>query len=400
LRAARRRVCLRLLGAALLSGLFPAPAAGVQPRSFPDACSLAAQDVADWVSTVAAALSQARQIGQLFMVGLQSGAGTTAVDDAMTRLYAGNVVLFGTGWTSAARVSAATTWLQSEAQAANGGVGAFLAGNQEGGQQGTFQAFYGPGFDSIPSAVEQGQMDPDALEQAAWRWGAQLFNAGVNLDLAPVLDTVPAGTELQNAPIGYWGRQLGSDPQSVAEHGVAIIRGLRAGGVAVAPKHFPGLGRVSGNTDFTAQGTIDPYFSGLGDPYVAPYRAAVNAGAEFMMVSSALYPRVDDQRAMFSSVVITTLLRQGLGFDGVVISDDVGAAAAVADLTPAQRALAFFRAGGDMVLTVQPSDIEPMTAATLQAMQADPIFAQQIQASLTRVLTAKARAGLLPADCG
>ncbi|HZU78086.1 MAG TPA: glycoside hydrolase family 3 protein, partial [Dehalococcoidia bacterium] len=65
-----------------------------------------------------------------------------------------------------------------------------------------------------------------------------------------------------------------------------------------------------------------------------------------------------------------------------------------------QRALAFFRAGGDMVLTVQPSDIEPMTAATLQAMQADPIFAQQIQASLTRVLTAKARAGLLPADCG
>src|SRR5205814_1714346 len=99
---------------------------------------------------------------------------------------------------------------------------------------------------------------------------------------------------------------------------------------------------------------------------------------------------------LFSPVIVTGILRQALGFRGVVITDDVGAAAAVADLSPAERALRFFSAGGDMVLTVEPTDVEPMIDATLAAMDDNPAFAQQIEASVGRVLAAKAASGLLP----
>jgi beta-N-acetylhexosaminidase len=348
---------------------------------------------------VQATLSRDQQVGQLFMVGLQSGAGPAEralVDDVLQRLHAGAVVLYGEGWSGRVTVLAEADYLQALARAADAGTGLFVAGNQEGGQNGSFQAFYGDGFSDIPRASRQAALyDPDTLEQQAYTWGSELMSAGVNLDLAPVLDTVPAGTEAANAPIGYWGRQYGSTPDAVTAYGLAFLRGLHDAGVAAAAKHFPGLGRVAGNTDFTATGTSDSFFTGAGDPYLQPYRAAVQAGVEFMMVSSAAYPRVDAGRALFSPSIITGILRQSLGFQGVVISDDVGAAAAVANLSPAERALAFFRAGGDMVLTVELSDVEPMVAATLAAMDADPTLATQIEASVARVLTAKAGAGLL-----
>lgn len=345
------------------------------------------------------ALTPEQRVGQLFMVGLPSGAGgaqTAQTNDAIQSYHAGNVVLYGSDWSSAGTVRAATRPLQSLAREANAGVGLFISGNQEGGQWGSFQAFYGAGFSPIPSPIYQAQGDPALLQEQARLWGDQLLNAGINLDLAPVLDTVPPGTAATNAPIGYWGREYGFDPDTVATYGVAFTRGLLNAPIAVAVKHFPGLGRVTGNTDFTAQGITDDAFTGLDDPYLIPYKAAIDAGAQFVMISLATYLQVDDRPAVFSSAMIEGILRRGLGFDGIVITDDVGQAKAVADRPPAQRALDFFYAGGDMVLTVQPSDIQPMTQAVLEAMSDDEAFAAHIEASVQRVLVTKEKFGLLP----
>jgi beta-N-acetylhexosaminidase len=120
---------------------------------------------------------------------------------------------------------------------------------------------------------------------------------------------------------------------------------------------------------------------------------------QFVMMSLAVYPRVDPQPAAFSSTIIRSILREGLGFDGVVISDDVGLAAAVQDRTPAQRALDFFRAGGDMLLTVLPADIQPMTNAVFTFYTTDAAFKATIDAAVQRVLRAKAKSGLLPKRC-
>lgn len=348
-------------------------------------------------------LSPERQVGQLFMVGLSGGSSAAALaqtKDAIASHHAGNVMLYDNGWSSAGTVRAVVQPLQQLARDANAGVGLFVSGNQEGGQQGSFQAFYGPGFDTIPRPIDQAQAvrgDPEQLWKLALTWGGQLLQAGVNLNLAPVLDTVPAEAVASNDPIGHWGREYGFDPATVEAYGVAFERGMRAAGVAVAIKHFPGLGRVTGNTDFTDQGIVDDALTGTSDPYLQPYAAAIREGAEFVMMSLASYPRIDSQPAVFSRVMMNAILRDSLGFQNIILTDDVGAAAAVADRPPEQRALDFLRAGGDMVLTVQPADVARMSAAVLQAAMADAAFGNQISRSAQRVLRIKRSHGLLPA---
>ena len=339
-------------------------------------------------------MDEPTRAGQLLMVGLGSGApAPPAVLAAVRDSHAGGLVLFGSGWRGADRVRAAVEPLQ----AAAGGLAKLLvAGNQEGGEQGSLQAFYGPGFDAIPAPVVQGGEAVATLEADAARWGAQLAAAGVNLDLAPVVDTVPLGTDAANAPIGAMGRELGHEPTGVATHGAAVVRGLRTGGVQSTLKHFPGLGRVRSNTDFSASGTVDSVTMD-GDPYLQPFVAGVAAGARFVMVSSATYTRIDaHSRAVFSAPVLA-MLRRVLGADVVAVSDDVGAAASVASVPVGERAVRFVDAGGDIVLTVEASQAPVMSAALVERSTSDPGFKARLDSSVLRVLRAKLDMGLLGA---
>ena len=143
------------------------------------------------------------------------------------------------------------------------------------------------------------------------------------------MDVVPSATASQNQPIGALEREFGYTPQVTGPHGVAFIQGMREAGVATTAKHFPGLGRVAGNTDFTS-GVVDNT-TGPGDPYLMSFGSAIKAGVPFVMVALATYTRLDpDHLAAFSSRIIRGLLRQQLHFQGVIVSDDLGAAAAVA----------------------------------------------------------------------
>ena len=116
------------------------------------------------------------------------------------------------------------------------------------------------------------------------------------------------------------------------------------------------------------------------------------------MVSSATYQRIDDEHiAMFSSDVVTDLLRDDMGFTGVVVTDDVGNAAAVRAVAPVStRAVRFLLAGGDLVLTVRSQDIPVMSEAVIDRARAHPSFTALVDAAATRVLTLKDDAGLLP----
>ena len=100
-------------------------------------------------------------------------------------------------------------------------------------------------------------MEPDRLRADAQTWGKQLIAAGVNLNFAPVMDVVPASAESKNQPIGVLKREYGNDPATVGAHGVAFLRGMAKAGVTTSAKHFPGLGRVLGNTDFTDPNIVE-----------------------------------------------------------------------------------------------------------------------------------------------
>ena len=318
------------------------------------------------------------------MVGVPAG-DPVAGAAALAGVPVGGLFLHGRSAAGAEAVGAAVAQLQAAAT-----VPLQIAVDQEGG---SVQTLTGPGFDRIPSALDQGRQDPAALQAATAGWAAQLHGAGITMDLAPVADTVPAGSEAANPPVGAFDRQFGSDPAAVAAAVTTVVRALQDAGVVATVKHFPGLGRVTVNTD-TDLGATDPETSPT-DPFLAPFGAAVDAGVGAVMVSSATYPQLDpDSPALFSPAVLG-LLRGQLGFDGVVISDDVGHAEALSTTPVAQRAVDSVAAGVDVVLTVSPDDAVPMTQALAERAAADPGFADRVEEAAGRVLALKERFGLL-----
>ena len=192
-----------------------------------------------------------QRVGQLFMVGTPaSGADAGVVANQISQYHLGNVFLSGrsgSGVTSTAAVVAGFRARVSSATTA--GVPLLVGTDQEGGN---VQVLSGPGFASIPTALSQGSWSSATEIANSAEWGRELHAAGVNLDLAPVTDTVPsAAFAPSNLPIGYWQREYGYDPATVAAHSVAFTKGMSSSGVGTAIKHFPGLGYVTGNTDDT-----------------------------------------------------------------------------------------------------------------------------------------------------
>jgi beta-N-acetylhexosaminidase len=354
--------------------------------------SASASPVADCVDRTLDALTEAQRVGQLLMIGLRKDRLDPAVAAAIAESHVGSVAFTDRSSIGVITVRALTDEVQALATVpATDGVRFFVAANQEGGQ---IQTLSGPGFSTIPSAVDQGSMATNQLRAMAARWGAELISAGVNLDLAPVADVVPAGTEAENAPIGQLERQFGSDPTSVARHVRAFIAGMHDAGEATTAKHFPGLGRVAGNTDFT--GDVVDTVTGPDDPFLQPFAWAIDAGVPFVMVSLATYRLIDpDHLAVFSPDIIGGILGKRLGFDGVVISDALGATA-VQDIPAGSRAVDFIAAGGDMIISNQTSPADKMAAALVSRADVDPTFRARVDDAARHVLTAKDAAGLLP----
>ena len=265
------------------------PAARATAEKAPGGTKAAA--TASCPAVLLSGMTEAQRAGQLFLVGLATDQLDPATAAAIRSHHFGSV-LFGT--TSYAGVGAdrnVTRAVQSLVSAqATAGVRFFVAANQEGGQ---VQALQGPGFPAIPAAAEQGQLNPAVLQQDAAAWGRQLRQAGINLNLAPVMDVVPPGTDKENAPIGALQREFGHSPGIVAAHGTAFARGMAEAGVATTAKHFPGLGRVRNNTDFSSA-VVDSVTT-PDDPYLHSFQAVVNAGVPFLMVSLATYARIDPQ---------------------------------------------------------------------------------------------------------
>jgi beta-N-acetylhexosaminidase len=343
----------------------------------------------DAARRILAQMSLAERVGQLFMVNATASAVDPSAVTAVTRYHIGSLYLAGQTSLSVKQTAAITAALQ---QQVGSGPSLFISADQEGGE---VQRFTGPGFSAMPTALVQGTMAPATLRAQAAEWGNQLAAAGVNLDLAPVLDTVPSAAAAgRNPPIGGFEREFGYDPATVTAHGVAVVQGLAAAGVATSVKHFPGLGRVAANTD-TSSGVVDSVTT-RHDPYLAPFAAASNAGTPFVMMSTAVYGRIDpDNPAAFSPTIVQGMLRGDLGFHGVIVSDDLGNARQVASVSVPDRAPRFLAAGGDLVLTLDNGQTAAMVGAVLARAQADPRFRAQVDASALRVLLAKQHLGLL-----
>ena len=387
-----RAVALVLALALTLAGCFrsspsplPGPTAGpraipVPPRTGPnvDAC----------ISTTVSQMTMRQLVGQVMLVGTPI-ADPAAITGLVMTYELGGVFLSGRTQAPAEQLRSGISALQASAPRS---AGLLIALDQEGGRVQTVQ---GPDFPPIPSAGAQGALaDSDLLSQTR-TWAGLLADVGVTLDLAPVADTVPASLGAGNPPIGALDRSYGSDPAGVAADIATVVAAMQNTGVYATLKHFPGLGRVTKNTD-TSAGAVDTEVTAQ-DPYLEPFRTGIKAGAGAVMVSLASYPNLDPQAiAAFSAPVVTGLLRQQLGFNGLILSDDLGNAVAVRDVPVGQRAVRFIDAGGDVALTVASSTAAPMFDGLLDAANGSAAFRAKVVAAATRVVRAKYAVGLLP----
>jgi beta-N-acetylhexosaminidase len=366
-------------------GAMPSPGLTSAPTSPAGAPDTAARTLAS--------MSLLQRVGQLIMVGANATGPSSSTLSALSDHHVGNVILSGRSTLGIAATAKVTARLRARATApATARVGLLVATDQEGGK---VQALSGPGFSTIPNGLTQGGWATATLRTRAATWGEQLRSAGVNVNLAPVADTVPQATAQSNGPIGFFQREFGFTTAVVGSHAAAFVQGMKASRVASTPKHFPGLGRVVGNTDTTA--SVTDSITTRTSAYLAPFRQAIAAGAPFVMMSSAFYSKIDASHpACFSRTLITDVLRGDLRFRGVVISDDLGNAKQVARWSAGSRATQFIAAGGDLVLTVNPALAPTMATAVIAKAKSSASFRKQIDSAALRVLRAKAAAGLLP----
>ena len=331
-------------------------------------------------------LSTRELAGQLVLVGI--AAGSEIPPATFEEHHAGGIFLLQV-WEGAEQVDAV---VDSALALARPELPPLLAVDQEGGQ---VRMLRGDAARETASAETLGAEGPQAVADAYTSIGEDLSARGLHVALSPVADVVDPELGDANEPVGGLDRGFGTDPAQVADCVTAAVEALSEQGIGATLKHFPGLGRVEQNTDFSAEG-IEDTTTGPEDPFLESFRAGIDAGAQLVMMSSAIYPRIEpDVPAMFSAAAIQDLLRDGLGFEGLVVTDDIGAAQAVADVPVAERATRLLEAGGDAVLTADPSLTGELVDAIEEWAGRGEEQEQRVRESAGRMLALKEELGLL-----
>ncbi|MBD0674742.1 beta-N-acetylhexosaminidase [Streptomyces sp. CBMA156] len=277
---------------------------------------------------------------------------------------AAGVILFGENVTSPEQLARAVADLKQAAAEAPHPRTLLLMTDQEGGRVRRL-----PGAPELSARSVGSAADPVAAAAESGSGAARtLADAGLNLNLAPVLDVYDKPDNF----IDHYERSYGQDPGAVAELGTAFLTAQQGLGVAATAKHFPGLGAAprGANTD-EGQVTLNVPLSQLRSRGEAPYRTAIAAGVRLVMASWAVYPALDpDHPAGFSSTIIQGELRGRLGFDGVTVTDAMEAKALAPYGGAGDRALAAAGAGMDLMLCSarDPGQAEEATEALAAAL--------------------------------
>ncbi len=288
-------------------------------------------------------------IGGLLVVGFRGATIKTAgpITKSIAADGLGGVILFDrdrSGGPRNVRSPAQLERLTADLQGLAGERTLLVAIDQEGGRVNRLKAAYG--FPAMTSEADIGRKADDATTRAwATVIAETLASTGINLNLAPVVDV---DVNPRNPAIGALDRSFSSDPAVVEGMARIEIESHRAAGVATSLKHFPGLGSATANTDFGVADVTDTWSRGE----LAPFEGLIGSGhVDTIMAANLVNQDLDpDYPASLSSAIVTDLLRGELGWDGVVITDDLQAGA-ITDAFGADEAIArAIEAGCDLLL--------------------------------------------------
>ena len=265
-----------------------------------------------------------------------------------------------------------------------GNVAPFIAVDEEGGTVVRIADNEAFGAQDVGDASALGSAgDTEAAKRAAEQIADYLMPLGFNLDFAPVADVVDP---LRSDTMGL--RSLSSDAAVAADMVRAEVEGFRDKKMLCCAKHFPGIGAAAGDSHEGAI-TIEATNEELETVDLVPFRAAIEAGVPMIMVGHVSLPNIvgDSTPAPLSSAVVQGMLRDSLGYTGIIVTDSLSMGAITDYCTPAEAAVAALKAGCDIPL--MPERLDEAYQGVLSAVQVGELTEERLDESLTRILTAK-----------
>lgn len=341
---------------------------------------------------IVAAMTMEQKTAQIFFItpeeltGVSTATVTGSLTEAALQKYpVGGLVYFGKNLVSPEQTRDMLTKAQ-DYMCGLQGFPIFLGVDEEGGRVlrvGSRSSFGVEKIDAMGKLAQQ--QDPQIIFDAADTIGAYLSDLGFNVDFAPDADVL---TNENNQVIGD--RSFGTDPQTVADMAWSFAQGLHENNVLAAYKHFPGHG-----------GTMEDSHTGYAFSYktleelqsvdLVPFQSGSDHGADFIMVAHISVPEVNgsDIPASLSQTLVTNVLREQMGYEGIIITDSLSMGAIANYYTPAQSAVLAVGAGCDMLL--MPGNLQEAYTAVLEAVRDGTITEERLDESVYRIVLAKLR---------
>ncbi len=321
-------------------------------------------------------------VGQMFVVSVGGTEPDYYIEKMVRERNIGGVILFNYNMKGERQTRSLVCQLQDLSMQTEPAVPLFVAVDQEGGDIAS-----APWVAPEPPAAEVGRgKDPDEARRIALRMGRQLLRAGINTDLAPVVDT-GFGAAIGN-------RSFGEDPELVARMGAAAVRGFEEAGIVSSAKHFPNHGPATSDSHVSLP-VIRHDAKKLRTHDLPPFEAAINAGVPMVMVGHLVYPAIDPERPASLSKDAIGMLRGDLGFDGVVVTDDLAMAGASGEGSVADAAVEAVEAGADLlIVSSAPQEQADAYDAVVGAVRSGELPRSRVEESVGRLLEVKERYGL------
>jgi beta-N-acetylhexosaminidase len=349
-----------------------AAACGLAAGAF--ALGAALGDDPESASSVASRLGLEQLAGQRLVVGFSGAEPPRAVRRMIRKGLVAGVILFADNFPSRGAGRRLLAGLQSIRRPPGLRDPLLMMIDQEGGLVKRI------GGAPVASAAEMGTVGPVFSREQGRRTAGNLRDLGINVNLAPVLDVARSGGTIAATERGF-----GSTAAEVAATAIPFAEAMQNAGVAATAKHFPGLGSARVNTDFATQ-RIGLSKQTLRQVDEAPYRSFLAADGALVMLSTAIYPAFSPKPAAFARPLATAELRSRLGFEGVSITDALGAASVRAFGGPVEAGLAAVRAGTDLLLYADYREAARVQRALLGRLRTHALSRPGFETSVGRVL--------------
>ncbi|MFC5403090.1 beta-N-acetylhexosaminidase [Cohnella soli] len=339
-------------------------------------------DSDDGVNALIDRMTLEQKVGQMILAGVTGTKLDASAKAMIAEQHVGGIILFKNNFSG---LTGSTRFVNDLKKAnTSNPIPLFVSVDQEGGRVSRLPA----DFVAMPDAAKVGRTGkPELAKQMGKLLSEELALLGFNVDFAPVLDI---NSNPNNPVIGN--RAFGSKADIVTRMGISVMQGLREGGTIGVVKHFPGHGDTSVDSHLDLP-VVNKTTQQLEALEWMPFKAAIAEQADAVMVAHILFPKIDpDAPASFSKVIIGKQLRGTLGFDGVVITDDLTMGAIADHYGIAEAAVKSVEAGSDILLVAHGYDTaKSVYDKLLQAVRSGRISEKRINESVKRIVSLKTK---------